>query len=159
VGVRKVIVYQFDPKWFNGAIFQFEDPSTMATGWMEFGARLQPVPASYFPTKLVIRRAKAPMPDLFHTSRGIFVVSERARIAFEKLAPGEVEFIPVDVETASGSRFNSLIDAYYSMKDVGRYLAAQFVRGRVDFVSVCDEPESRITPRINLAGAYYFIND
>jgi hypothetical protein len=44
------------------------------------------------------------------------------------------------------------------MKDVWRPVAAQFVRGQVDFVSVCDEPKPRITPRINLASAYYFIN-
>jgi hypothetical protein len=72
------MVYKFDPKWFNGAIFEFADPLTMARGWMEFGSRLEPVPASYFPKQLVIERAKAPLPDLFHTSRGIFVVSGRA---------------------------------------------------------------------------------
>jgi hypothetical protein len=148
------MVYKFDPKWFNGTIFQFDDASRMAKGWMGF----QQIPASYFPKELVIERAKAPLPDLFHTSRGIFVVSERARIVLEKLAPGEVEFIPVDIKTAPTSRLNPLIDAYYSMKDVGRPVAAQFVRGKVDFLSVCDEPKARITPRINLASAYYFIN-
>ena len=152
------MVYKFDPVWFNGAIFQFDRMSRMADGWMDYEARNQPIPASYFPKSLTIQRAKAPLPDLFHTSRGIFVVSERARVVIEKLAPGQVEFIPVEIRTAPTGWQNPFIDAYYSIKDFGRPVAAQFVRGQVDFLSVCDEKRTRISLRLNLASAYYFIN-
>jgi hypothetical protein len=125
------MVYKFDPSWFNGTIFQLDKTSRMAKGWMEYGFRNQPIPASYFPSSLIIERAKAPLPDLFHTSRGLFVVSERARVIFEKLAPGEVEFIPVEIKKAPTGWMNPFIDAYSSMKDYGRPVAAQFVRGQV----------------------------
>jgi hypothetical protein len=152
------MVYKFDPRWFNGTIFQLDEMSTMANGWMEYAFRNQPIPASYFPTSLTIKRAKAPLPDLFHTSRGTFVVSERARVLFERLAPGEVEFIPVEMKTAPTGPLNPLTDAYYSMKDLGRPIASQFIRGQVDFLPVGLEPKPRITTRLNLASAYYFIN-
>jgi hypothetical protein len=32
---------------------------------------------------------------MFHTSRGIFIFSERARLVMEHWVPGQVEFIPV----------------------------------------------------------------
>ena len=152
------MVYKFDPVWFNGAIFQFDRMSRMADGWMDYEARNQPIPASYFPKSLTIQRAKAPLPDLFHTSRGIFVVSERARVVIEKLAPGQVEFIPVEIKKAPTGWRNPFIDVYYSMKDLGRPLAAQFVRGQVDFLPVGLEAKPRVTLRLNLASAYYFIN-
>ncbi|KJC33572.1 hypothetical protein UP09_34375 [Bradyrhizobium sp. LTSP885] len=152
------MVYKFDPRWFNGTIFQFNDASRMSKGWMEYERRCQPIPPSYFPGSLIVERAKAPLPDLFHTSRGLFVVSERARAIFEKLAPGEVEFIPVEIRKASTGWRNPFVDAYYSVKDLGRPVAAQFVRGQPDFLLVCDEPKPRITLRLNLASAYYFIN-
>jgi hypothetical protein len=152
------MVYKFDPRWFNGTIFQFNNASHMAKGSMEYEFRNQPIPASYFPRSLIVERAKASLPDLFHTSRGLFVVSERARVIFEKLAPGEVEFIPVEIKKAPTGWRNPFIDAYYSMKDLGRPVAAQFVRGQVDFLPVGLEAKPRITLRLNLASAYYFIN-
>jgi hypothetical protein len=152
------MIYKFDPKWFNGAIFSLDKASHMAKGWMGYEARNEPIPASYFPSSLTIERAKAPLPDLFHTSRGLFVVSERARLIFEKLAPGEIEFIPVEIKQAPTGPLNPLIDAYYSIKDLGRPVAAQLVRGQVDFLPVGLEPKPRITLRLNLASAYYFVN-
>jgi hypothetical protein len=152
------MVYKFDPSWFNGTIFQLDKTSRMAKGWMEYGFRNQPIPASYFPSSLIIERAKAPLPDLFHASRGLFVVSERARVIFEKLAPGEVEFIPDEIKKAPRGWMNPFIDAYFSMKDLGRPVAAQFVRGQVNFLPVGLEAKPRITLRLNLASSYYFIN-
>ena len=153
------MVYKFDPKWFNGTLFQFERASSaMAKGSMEYEFRRQPIPASYFPSSLIIERAKAPLPDLFHTSRGIFVVSERARAIFDKMAPGEVEFIRVEIKKAPTSWLNPIVDTYYSIKDLARPTMASFVRGQPDFLLVCDEPKPRITLRLNLASAYYFIN-
>jgi hypothetical protein len=152
------MVYKFDPRWFNGAIFQLDKTWDMARGWMQFLPRNLPIPASYFPKSLTIDRAKAPLPDLFHAARDLIVVSERARVIFEKLAPGEVEFIPVEIKKAPTGWRNPFIDAYYSMKDLGRPVAAQFVRGQVDFLPVGLEAKPRITLRLNLASAYYFIN-
>jgi hypothetical protein len=152
------MVYKFDPVWFNGAIFQFGDAPHMAKGWIEYRVQNKPIPPSYFPRSLTIVRAKAPLPDLFHTSRGHFVVSERARAVIEKLAPGQVEFHPVEIKKAPTGWLNPLIDAYYSMKDLGRPVAAQFRRGQVDFLSVCDEKRPRISLRLNLAKAYYCID-
>jgi hypothetical protein len=152
------MVYKFDPKWFNGTLFQFDNASVMAKGWMEYEFRRQPIPASYFPSSLTVTRAKAPMPDLFHTSRGLFVVSERAKTIFEKMAPGEVEFIPVDISKAPTSWLNPFFDAYYSMQEFGRTVKATFAPDQVPFYPVGLEPRRRITLRLNLASAYYFIN-
>jgi hypothetical protein len=116
------MVYKFDPKWFNGTIFLFDDAWHMASGWMEFERQNQPIPTTYFPKSLVIDRAKAPLPDLFHASRDLIIVSERARGIFEKLAPREVEFIPVDISKAPTSWLNPFFDAYYSMQEFGRTL-------------------------------------
>lgn len=151
------MIYRFDPVWFQGLLFQFED-SSMKQGWMTYQFNRQPVPASYFPPTLVIKRAKAPMPDLFHTSRGIFVVSARARAVFEKEAPGQVEFLPVEITTTPMDWRNPFVSTWYSMQDLGRSVLAPFMSGMVDFIPVCDEPRPRITPRLNLASAYYFIN-
>src|SRR3979411_1095866 len=104
------MVYKFDPKWFNGTIFLLDGALGMAKGWMEYEFRNLPIPASYFPRLLTIERAKAPLPDLFHTSRGHFVVSERARVVIEKSAPGQVEFIPVEIGSAPTSWLNPFID-------------------------------------------------
>jgi hypothetical protein len=102
------------------------------------------------------KEQRAALPDLFHTSRGHF--SERARVVIEKSAPGQVEFIPVEIGKAPTSWLNPFIDAYYSMKDLCRPVAAMFIRGQVDFLLVSLEPKPRITVRLNLASAYYFIN-
>ena len=151
------MVYKFDPKWFNGTIFQFDDWH-MASGWMEFRRENQPIPTTYFPKSLVIDRAKAPLPDLFHASRGLIIVSDRARAIFEKLAPREVEFIPVDINKAPTSWLNPFFDAYYSMQEFGRTVKAIYAPDQVPFYPVGLEPRRRITLRLNLASGYYFIN-
>jgi hypothetical protein len=153
-----MMVYKFDPQWFNGTIFQLDDTGHMAGGWMEFKRENQPIPASYFPRSLVIERAKAPLPDLFHKSRDLIVVSERARAIFEKLAPGQVEFIPVDIKKAPTGWLNPVFDALYSIQEFGRSVKATFAPDQVPFYPVGLEPRPRITLRLNLAHGYYFIN-
>lgn len=151
------MVYKFDPTWFNGTIFEFADYH-MGDGWMEFEIQNQPIPASHFPKSLVVERAKGPLPDLFHASRGIVVVSERARAAFERTCPGQVEFIPVDIEKAPTGWLNPLLDVCYSMQEFGRSVKATFVPDRVPFYPVGLESMPRITLRLNRARGYYFIN-
>jgi hypothetical protein len=115
------MVYIFDPKWFNGTIFLLdEDTWHMSRGWTEHVRANQPIPASFFPKLLTITRASAVLPDLFHASRGIIAVSDRARVVLEELAPGQVEFIPVKLNAAPTTWRNSLADAYYSVRDLGR---------------------------------------
>lgn len=152
------MVYKFDPKWFNGTIFEFDDIAHMASGWMEFEYKNQPIPASYFPKSLVIARAKVPLPDLFHASRDLIIVSERARAIFEKRAPGGLEFIPVDISKTPTSWLNPFFDAYYSMQEFGRTVKATFAPDQVPFDPVGLEPRRRITLWLNLASGYYFIN-
>ena len=89
------MVYSFDPTYFNGTIFTFDDAWGMSGDWDDYEAANEPIPASCFPKALTIERAYARLPDLFHTTRDIIVVSERARVVLERLAPGEVEFIPL----------------------------------------------------------------
>jgi len=115
------MVYKFDPINFNGTIFHLEGPSGMAMGWMKFIAESQPVPASYFPKVLTFDAASARLPDMFHTSRGIFIFSERARLVMEHWAPGQVEFIPVtcraERKIAATLNFDK---AYYFINVLGR---------------------------------------
>jgi len=125
---------------------------------LAYGKRLQPIPTTYFPKSLVIDRAKAPLPDLFHASRDLIIASDRARAIFEKLAPREVEFIPVDINKAPTSWLNPFFDAYYSMQECGRTVKALYPPDQVPFYPVGLEPRRRITLRLNLASGYYFIN-
>jgi hypothetical protein len=141
------MVYKFDPINFNGLIFLMDDGPGRAKGAIDYISENVPIPASYFPKSLTIERASSSMPDLFHVSRGTFVVSERARAVLERMAPGEVEFIPVQMKKARTGWLNPIIDVYYSIKGLVRPW---------DYVS--DEPKQRITMRLNLADAYYYIN-
>jgi hypothetical protein len=153
------MVYIFDPKWFNGTVFLLdEDTWHMSRNWMEHVRANQPIPASFFPKSLTITRASAVLPDLFHASRGIIVVSERARVVLEELAPGQVEFIPVELNAAPTTWRNSLADVYYSIRDMGRMVMATFAPDRALFYPVTLEAVPRITFRLTLASAYFFIN-
>src|ERR1700681_4588585 len=89
------MVYKFDPMYWNGTTFSLDETWEMASGWMDYRGQNMPIPASFFPKSLTSDRASAPLPDMFHTARGIIVFSERARVVMEKWAPGQVEFIPV----------------------------------------------------------------
>jgi hypothetical protein len=149
------MVHSFDPKYWNGTIFLFEE-WRMAGDTLEFRQNNQPIPASYFPRSLTIERASAALPDLFHTYRGSIVVSERARAVIEKIAPGQVEFIPVAIKKAPTTWLNPLVDAFYSIRDLGRAIKATFAS--VPFYPVRLDPMPRMTLRLNLASAYYFIN-
>jgi hypothetical protein len=87
------MVYKFDPRYFNGTIFDLDETSAMARGWTQFIP--QAIPASFFPKSLTFDAASSKLPDMFHMSRGIFIFSERARLVMEHWAPAQVEFIPV----------------------------------------------------------------
>jgi hypothetical protein len=152
------MVYKFDPVWFNGTTFELDRDWEMGDGWMECVQENRPIPAYLFPKSLTINRAKAPLPDLFHASRGLIIVSERARAVFDTMAPGQVEFIPVEIKKASTGVLNPAYDVYYSMQAFGRSVKATFAPGSVPFFPVGLEPKQRITFRLNLASAYYFIN-
>ncbi len=121
------MVYSFDPKYWNGTIFLFKE-WRMEGNSLEYVRNNQPIPTSFFPKTLTIERASAALPDLFHTYRGCIVLSERARRIIEKLAPGQVEFIPVTIETAATTWQNPLIDAYYTIKDSDPYGQGRFWR-------------------------------
>ncbi|MGJ4949102.1 imm11 family protein [Bradyrhizobium sp. HKCCYLS20291] len=108
----------FDPVHFNGTIFDLDRTSRMATGSMRFGP--QPIPASYFPKSLVFVSASVRLPDMFHMSRGYFVVSERARAVMEHWASGEVEFIPVSHQAKPKVAATLKFDrAYYFINILG----------------------------------------
>jgi len=115
-----VMVYKFDPKYFNGTIFSLK-AWDMAEGWMEFVPQNLPIPASYFPKSLTFDRASAKLPDIFHTARNIIVFSERARVVMEHWAPGQVEFVSVachaEPKTAATLDFAT---AYYFINVLGR---------------------------------------
>jgi hypothetical protein len=152
------MVYRFDPTYFNGTIFQFDDATWKMSGdWGEYPRRNLPIPASCFPKSLTIERARAPLPDLFHASRGIIVVSERARSVLDRLAPGEIEFIPVAVRAAPTTWLNPLLDILYSIRDFSRMVMAT-LGAEIPFYPVGLEAKPRITLRLNLAKAYYFTN-
>ena len=151
------MVYRFDPTWFNGTIFELADYE-MGEDWWDFKIENRPIPASQFPRSLTVERAKGPLPDLFHASRGIIVVSEQARAIFDKRAPGQVEFIPVDIEKARTGWLNPLLDVYYSMREFGRAVVAIFAPDRATFYPVGIEGSQRISLRLNHRRSYYFIN-
>ena len=74
---------------------------------------------SYFPKFLTFDAASARLPDMFHTSRGFFVFSER--VVMENWAPGQLEFIPVachaNPNVAATLNFDK---AYYFINVLGR---------------------------------------
>jgi len=106
---KLAMVYKFDPTHSTATIFDLDDSTRMMEkGWMEFVRENKPIPVSYFPKSLTIERASASLPDLFHTSRGIIVVSERARAILDRLAPGEVGFIPVTIRAAPDNMAQSV---------------------------------------------------
>jgi hypothetical protein len=115
------MVYKFDPKHFNGTIFELDETSRMVRGSTKFITQNRPIPASYFPKTLSFDAASSKLPDMFHMSRGIFIFSERARTVMEHWAPGQVEFIPVACHAkpkiAATLNFDS---AYYFINVLGR---------------------------------------
>jgi hypothetical protein len=150
------MVYRFDPTYFNGTIFDLDlATSKMSGDWIEYRRSNLPIPASLFPKSLTIVRASAKLPDLFHTSRSFIVVSERAREILDRLAPGEVEFIPISVLAAPTAWVNPWFDALYSIRDFSRMVMAT-LGARIPFYPVHLEAKPRITLRLNLAKALLF---
>ena len=116
------MVYKFDPIYFNGTIFHLDEETWEMSGdWMDYEGDNLPIPASCFPQTLTFDEARGALPDMFHTARGIFMFSERARRFMEQRAPGEVEFIPVDVDAPPkiAARLE-FADAYYFGNILGR---------------------------------------
>jgi hypothetical protein len=113
-------VYIFDPKFATNPLFfglaggRFDD-------FTEFYRANKPIPADYFPGPLIVDEPLQDPPDIFRASSRVIVFSERARAFMERMAPGQVEFIPakiqVDPETALQSNLDS---AYYYANVLGR---------------------------------------
>ncbi|CAL80157.1 hypothetical protein BRADO6549 [Bradyrhizobium sp. ORS 278] len=123
------MVYKFDPVYWNGTIFHLDEATWKMSGdWDEYRPRNLPIPASCFPKTLNFDRARAPLPDMFHTARDIIVFSDRARVVIERSAPGEVEFIPVacHADRAIAAKLK-LASAYFFINVLGR---AQRLRWR-----------------------------
>jgi hypothetical protein len=120
------VVYRFDPIYFNGTIFKLDRNAFMADGWLPYVTKV--IPASFFPKSLTFVAASARLPDMFHMSRGFFIVSERARKVLEHLAPGQVEFIAVtchaDLKIAAKLKFDS---AYYFINVLGNAQRMQWL--------------------------------
>jgi hypothetical protein len=140
------MVYKFDPEYFDGTVFELDDTSRMAEGWMEFIPQNLPIPASYFPKSLTFNKARAALPDIFHTSRNLIVFSDRARNVMEHWAPGQIEFIPVACHAkpkiAATLSFDS---AYYFINVLGR---AQRLQWR-------EMPSRKAPPRDDGEGAFW----
>ncbi len=114
------MLYKFDPIYFNGTIFLLGSWE-MGMGFSEYERNNLPIPESFFPKSLTFDDASAPLPDMFHASRGLIVLSERARLVIEHWAPGQVEFIPVALQAppAVAQRLN-FDSAYYFINVLGR---------------------------------------
>jgi hypothetical protein len=154
------MVHLFDPMYWNGTIFHLDKNAwEMARGWTEFERNNLPIPASHFPKSLTFDGASAALPDMFHTNRGIIVFSERARVAMEHWAPGQVEFIPVACHAtpriADRLKFAS---AYYFINVLGRAQRLQWLKmptrefppeddGTVDFMLLPDFDDWKLRER------------
>jgi hypothetical protein len=126
------MVYKFDPKYVDGAIFFLGDWH-MGRGFMEYYRTNTPIPASYFPKSLTVDDANQMLPDMFHTSRDIIVFSERARSLMEERAPGQVEFIPVAIHAKPEiERQLRLAGAYYFVNVLGRAQRFQWLEMPID---------------------------
>jgi hypothetical protein len=114
------MVYNFDPKYVNGTIFEFAEWDMLGDFGECYRAN-KPIPASYFPQSLTVAKATKALPDMIRASRSLIVFSERARTLLEQQAPGQVEFIPVSIHAESkiASRLK-LDDAYYFINVLGR---------------------------------------
>jgi hypothetical protein len=122
------MVYKFDPIYFNGTVFSIDTAWEMTGDWMENRRQNEPIPASFFPRALDFDGAAEPLPDLFHASRTIIVVSERARAVMGEWAPAQVEFIPVAFRATPivAAKLN-LASAYYFINVLGRARRLQWL--------------------------------
>jgi hypothetical protein len=123
------MVYKFDPIYFNGTIFHLDEETWEMSGdWTEYESRNEPIPASCFPQTLTFDGARGALPDMFHTTRDLLMFSERARLLMEQRAPGQVEFIPVDVNAPPkiAARLE-FADAYYFINILGRAQRLQWL--------------------------------
>jgi len=125
------MVYKFDPAYVNGTVFTLGDWDTLGDH-LEARRANEPIPASYFPQSLTVIKATQALPDIFHASRAIIVVSERARGLIEKQAPGQVEFIPVAIHADPDiARRLRLANAYYFVNVLGRAQRFQWLEMQV----------------------------
>jgi hypothetical protein len=88
------MVYKFDPTYFNGLVFLMDDGPGRAKGSIDYIVQNLPIPASYFVSRIArhLRRLR--------TGTG----------GFERVAPREVEFIPVQIKKGRTSWLNPIID-------------------------------------------------
>ena len=114
------MVYKFDPIYWNGTIFSLDKTWKMASGWMDYRGQNLPIPASFFPKSLTFDGASGPLPDMFHTARGIIVFSERARVVLEQWAPDHLEFIAVACQAERGIAARLNFDSKYYFVNVLR---------------------------------------
>lgn len=123
------MVYKFDPTYWNGTIFHLdEDTWEMSGDWINYRRKNQPIPASCFPKSLTFDKARAALPDMFHTERGIIVFSERARAVMEHPARGQIEFISVACRAAPELAVRLNFDtAYYFTNVLGRAQRLQWL--------------------------------
>ncbi len=120
VSLEAYMVYLLDPVDWDGTSFLlagYHGNSAKAPLYH----REQADPCAFVSKSLTIADAMQQLPDIFHTSRGTIVFSERARAVIEELAPGQVEFIPVTINAAPelAERLN-LASAYYFINVLGR---------------------------------------
>lgn len=123
------MVYKLDPIYFNGTTFHLDEETWEMSGdWTDYRGRNEPIPASCFPQTLTFDEASGALPDMFHTARDIVMFSERARLVMEQHAPGQVEFIPVDVDAPPkvAARLD-FADAYYFINVLGRAQRLQWL--------------------------------
>lgn len=100
----------------------------MVPGWMQYERENKPIPASYFPKSFTFDWGTDVLPDMFHTTRRLFVLSERARGIIEHWAPGQVEFIPVACHAAPNIAAQLQFDsAYYFINVLGRAQRLQWL--------------------------------
>jgi hypothetical protein len=120
MNIEADMVYILDPKECNGSCFLL-DEYQMNGDFFEYLRANKPIPAGYFPESLTVIDANQELPDMFHTTRGFIVFSERARALMEERAPGQVEFIPVTFHAVPKlvDRLN-LASAYYFINVLGR---------------------------------------
>jgi hypothetical protein len=121
------MVYLLDPAYWDGTSFllaEYHGNSAKAPYLIEN----KPIPAHLFSKSLTVAGAMQRLPDIFHTSRGTIVFSERARAVVEELAPGQVEFVPVTINAAPelADRLN-LANAYYFINVLGRAQRLQWL--------------------------------
>jgi hypothetical protein len=114
------MVYIFDPPFGKSPGF-FSPEWDGLNDFNEYYGANKPIPAAYFPQPLIVDELVQDVPDIFRASSRIIVFSERARALMEKLAPGQVEFVRIEIQVDRDTALHSkLAGAYYYINVLGR---------------------------------------